>query len=92
MSVLNGTISGRQNEIDSIVKEAADNERAGRKVSEALLKNLENTRKELRIAENLLVLRKQEAEDIRAKYNQQIVDFLEGQALMARKYPKGQNK
>lgn len=81
IAILKGNISNLDNEIDALVAEAADQERAGRKVSNKIIDKLSDTRLELSISKKLLKNREAEYFDITKKYDQDIQDFIKGESL-----------
>jgi len=81
ISILEGSITHLEDNINTLVKQAADMERAGRKVHNSLLKQLSDTRAELEISEDLLAYRKSEFSETSQKYDEEIRDFIRGEQL-----------
>jgi len=81
ISILNGNISGLQNAIQKIMSQAAEYERRGAAVPEPLLQKLGDTRAELKIADEILDIRKSEYQEVIDKYDIDIAAFGTGEAL-----------
>jgi len=81
ISILNGNISGLNNQIEKIMSKAASFERKGSTVPENLLQQLIDVRAELAIADELMQIRQAEYEDVITKYDEDISAFSKGVAL-----------
>lgn len=81
ITILKGTISNLELNINNLVERAANQERAGRQVHESLLKQLKDTRAELEISEELLKYRQSEYSDTARKYDYDIRAFIRGEEL-----------
>ncbi len=81
ISILNGSIQNLEINIKNLVQQAADQERAGRKVHDSILKQLNDTRAELEISEDLLEYRETEYTETAQKYDSDIRAFIRGASL-----------
>lgn len=84
IAIVRGNISGLEAQIRSLTRQAADVERQGRQVPEALLKKLADTRAELAAAEELLKVRQQEYATTEARFAEDITTFTRGRELVER--------
>jgi chromosome segregation ATPase len=73
-----GNIGGQE---ESLMRKAAEIERAGRDVPAPILKNLEEIRAELQVTKEMLQARLGEHTSIHAEYEQQVELFKRGRAL-----------
>lgn len=81
IAILNGNINGLNSNMETLISQAAKQERLGRAVPKTLLQKMDNLKAELKVAEGLLQLRQQENNDIINRYNDEIVRFEEGYSL-----------
>ncbi len=81
ISILNGNISSLKNQLDMQMNDAATKEREGKNVPVHLLDQINNTKAELAVAEELLEIRRKEEKDINTKFDRDIEYFVKGQAL-----------
>ena len=77
MSLLRSNISGLRSELAAQQSRAADLERAGRKIPEALLTNIRNLKLELENTEAQVVQRREEYGEVAARYDRDIARFKE---------------
>ncbi|VUD69144.1 hypothetical protein TDB9533_04510 [Thalassocella blandensis] len=73
------SISKRKDELMSL---AANQERAGRKVSQDILNKLETAKAEMEVAESSLNARRQEYQDVVEKFEAEVAIFEKGKALL----------
>jgi hypothetical protein len=85
ISIIKGTMNSINIEIDALVKRAANQERAGRKVSENLLAELNSQRTDLKVQQSLLKLREQQYRDEVQEWNENIEAFIAGEAVALKK-------
>lgn len=85
IAILRSNIGNISNHIESLMKKAAEIERAGREVPRQHLKTLEETREELRIAQSMLQEREREHNGIHQEYEEMVDLFRWGQTLFAKK-------
>ncbi len=81
IAILNGNIQKLETRVDELVGKAAESERKGRSVPKYILTQLEDTKAELRISEDLLSYRKQEYREVTQKYDEDIRAFIAGHQL-----------
>lgn len=81
ISILNGSIQNINLVIEDLISQAAKKERAGQKVPQYLLDQLEDNRSKLSISNDLLKYRENEYREMAAKYDQDIRDFIQGKTL-----------
>lgn len=81
ISILNGTIRNLTSNINLLVSRAAEQERAGRKVHQGILTQLEASKAELQISEDLLQYRQDEYLETTKKYDYDIRAFIYGEKL-----------
>ena len=79
--VVEANITSANTTIESLIADAAKQERLGRKVSPLILDKLTIARKELAAAETILAAHQQELIDIEKTYDAQYQRFIEGEAL-----------
>lgn len=85
ITIINGTMNNINIEIDGLVKKAADQERAGRQVSENILEQLDGLRTDLKVQEALLKLREEQYQDEVQEWNENIQAFIAGEAVARQK-------
>lgn len=84
IAIVRSNIEGLEAQIEKLMAQAADVERAGRAVPEALLKKLENTRAERVAAKDLLEVRLKEYDDAAARFDEDIDVYARGRELTGR--------
>jgi len=82
IAILNGNINGLNSNMETLVSQAAKQERLGKAVSETILKKMDNLKMELSVAENLLKTRKAESRSISERYENEKKRFRAGEALL----------
>lgn len=82
ISILEGNIAGLNKKMSSLVEEAAKQERMGRKVSDSLLSQIDDTKIELDIAQELLNIRMEENKKTTERYSNEIERFTNGKRLV----------
>lgn len=85
ISVLKGNINGLTSQVEKIMSDAARFERRNQQVPEHILKQLDDANAEIKVAEGLLEMRKQDMKDTADKYDEEIARFIEGEKLMEQK-------
>ncbi len=81
ISILKGNISNLESAAQGLIEQAANFERAGRNVPKTVLKQLSDTRAELKVSRDLLEYREQEYQETTVKFNQDISAFILGESL-----------
>lgn len=81
ISILRSNIGNINNQVESLMKKAAEVERSGRDVPQQILQSLEETRAELRNTEEMLQARLDEHGIIHAEFEKQVDLFKRGKAL-----------
>lgn len=81
ISILKGNINNLEVRINELISRAAKFERTGKKVPSVILKQIDDTKAELKISRDLLNNRKQEYEEVAQKYDQDIKTYLFGENL-----------
>lgn len=87
ISILNVNITNLESAIAGLINQAAEQERAGRKVTESILTRLSDTKAELKISEDLLEYREEEYREKAKKYDDDIRAFIQGEALYKKQNP-----
>jgi len=82
IAILNGNISGLNSNMETLIAQAAKQERLGRTVSKTLLEKMETLKKELSVANNLLRIRQEESTTIVNRYEDEKVRFEAGESLL----------
>lgn len=88
ISILKGNISNLEAGVDELVRQAAQFERAGRKVPASILSQLDDTKTELDISADLLTYREQEYRDTAKKFDEDVRAFIVGEMLDKRLNPQ----
>lgn len=86
ISILRGNISGLNTQIENLMSKAAEQERAGKDVSQRVLQSLEDARAELSVAEGIMANRTAEYKKVADKFDSDVVLFVKGQALQAHQH------
>jgi len=81
IAILRSNIGNLGGQVETLMRKAAEVERGGRDVPAQILKNLEETRAELQVTEEMLRARLVEHTSIHAEYEQQVELFKRGRAL-----------
>ncbi len=81
IAILRSNIGNINGQIESLMKKAAEAERAGRDVPQHILQSLANARTELRTTEEMLQARLDEHDAIHDEYEQQVELFKRGKTL-----------
>lgn len=81
ISILKGNINGLNTQLEKVLSSAAAIERRNTTVPNHILQQLEDTRAELKIAEELLQIRKAEYQQVVDKFDKDIAIFAKGEAL-----------
>lgn len=82
IAILNGNISGLNSNMETLIAQAAKQERLGRPVSKTILEKMETLKTELSVAENLLKIRQEESKTIVKRYEDEKIRFKAGEALL----------
>lgn len=83
IAILKGNINNLKNQIQKIMGQAADFERRNQKVPDIVLQNIEDTKAELTVAEELLDIRRAEYQEVIDKYDSDKEAFKRGEILEA---------
>lgn len=81
IAILRSNIGNIGGQVENLMRKAAEVERSGRDVPAQILKNLEETRAELQVTEEMLQARLSEHTSIHAEYEKQVELFKRGRAL-----------
>jgi uncharacterized protein YeaO (DUF488 family) len=81
ITIVRGNISGLEAQIESLMAQAADVERAGREVPQPLLQKLGDTRAELATTKELLAARLKEYKEVAAQFDADMATFVRGKEL-----------
>jgi len=81
ISILRGNIGSINIRIENAMSKAAEMERAGRKVSSRLLRELSDSKAELMVAESSLALRLNEYENVAKRFEKDALTFAQGSKL-----------
>lgn len=83
ITIIRGNISSINTQIENLMNQAADAERAGRAVPANLLRQLTDARAELGVAENSLSTRLKEYDNVAARFDKELAAFIKGSELVA---------
>jgi len=81
ISILNGNITSLKNQLGTQMGAAANREREGKAVPDSLLKQIDNSKAELAVAEELQQIRVAEKEAVVDKFEKDIEYFIKGREL-----------
>ena len=81
IAILKSNIVGLENKLLSQTQKAAQKERASGKVPQTLIKEIEDTQAEIKIAERLMDLRKEEYQEESDKFDKDILSFSQGETI-----------
>ncbi len=82
IAIVRSNIGSIENRIENLMADAADQERAGKEVSEATLQNIETAKAELSVAKSQLDIRLAEEQEIIDQFNEDVAIFQKGNALI----------
>lgn len=85
IAILRSNIGNINSQVESLMRKAAEVERSGRDVPQQILRNLEETRQELRATEEMMQARQVEHDQIHEEYEKLVDLFKRGKALVESK-------
>jgi len=82
IAIIQSNVSSLKNSIQDLMRQAAKKERSGKKVSEAILQQLDNKHQELSVTGGILKLREEEQKKESAKFDVAVDVFTKGSVLL----------
>lgn len=92
IAILRSNIGNIGNQVETLMRKAAEVERGGRDVPAHLLTSLDDARAELKVTQEMLEARFSEHSSIHAEYEQQVELFKRGRMLVESKKSAGRNR